>query len=272
MHALSLHHLSVMDVPAAELVEIAAGLSCPHVCLFTFQPGDGVGIPLVRDEDVEPLRRRLRDAGVSVLGTTSFALMPDSDVAAYEAGVERSARLGARHANVRVIDDDEARATDNFCRFAGFCTERGLLPAIEPSGYGHVDAFPQALRMFAAAGSGILTLDPLHIIRTGTRWEAVEALDPALIGYVQICDGPLEAKAEDYFDEAAFARLPPGDGGFPLERLLGVTPPGMPLSIEVPCRRLREQGLAGRDLAAELVRRTRAWLGRQASSRTSSRA
>ena len=249
-----------MDVSAFELVDIAAGLGCAYVCLFTYQPGTGFDIPLVRDEDVAPLRRRLRDAGVTVLGTTSFALAPDTDIAAYEAGVERSARLGAAHANCRITDPDEARATDNFGRFAEFCASRGLLPAIEPSGFGHGDAFPQALRMFAAAGHGILTLDPLHIIRTGTPWEVVEALDAALIGYVQICDGPLEARAEDYAREGGFDRLPPGDGDYPLERLLAVTPPDMPLSLEVPCQRLREQGLAGVELAAEVVRRSRALL------------
>jgi len=128
------------------------------------------GIPLVRDEDVGPLRRRLRDAGVTVLGTTSFALLPDTDIADYEAGVERSAGLGAQHANCRIIDGDEARVIDNFGRFAEFCVARGLVPLIEPSGYGNSDSLPQALRVFKAVGEGGLTLDPLHITRTNTRW------------------------------------------------------------------------------------------------------
>lgn len=259
MHALSLHQLSVMDVSPFELVEIAARLECAHVCLFTYQPGDGIGIPLVRDEDLEPMCRKLRDAGVTTLGTTSFPLAADTDIGAYEAGVERSARLGAQHANCRVIDGDEARATDNFGKFAEYCARRGLLPAIEPSGFGNTEALPQALRMFERAGQGVLTLDPLHITRAGTPWEAVEALDRALIGYVQFCDGPLAGTAEAYPREGGFDRLPLGDGEYPLDRLLAVTPPGMPISLEIPCRRLREQGLAGADLAAELVRRSRAW-------------
>lgn len=263
MPALSLHHLCVTDVSAAELIDIAASLSCAHVCLFTFQPDGGIGVPTVRDEDVAPLRRRMREAGVTALGTTSFALLPDTDIAAYEAGVERSAQLGARHANCRIIDDDEARVIDHFGRFAQFCETRGLVPLIEPSGYGHADALPQALRIFAAVGQGGLTLDPLHIIRTATRWEAVEALDPALIGYVQICDGPAEASAEEYIQEGAYDRLPPGDGDYPLDRLLALTPPGLPLSVEIPCRYLREQGLAGRELATEIIGRTRAWLSAQ---------
>lgn len=267
MHALSLHHLSVMDLSAAELIDTAAALGCPHVCLFTFQPGSAVTMPLVHGGDVAPLRRQLRDAGVSVLGTTSFALEVDTDIAAYEAGVERSAGLGAQHANCRITDPDEARVIDHFGRFAEFCVQRGLVPLIEPSGYGNVDAQPQALRIIAAAGHGGLTLDPLHITRTGTPWESVEALDPALIGYVQLCDGPAEISSpEAYFREGAFDRLPPGEGDYPLDRLLGVTPAGMPLSIEIPCQRLREQGLAGRELATEVVRRTRGWLAAQDSA------
>ncbi len=266
MHALSLHHLCVMELPAVEVIDVAAELGCPHICLFTFQPGAALSMPIVTDAEVAAVRRRLRDAGVSVLGTTSFALEADTVIAGYEAGVERSAQLGAQHANCRIIDGDEARVIDHFGRFAEFCVQRGLIPLIEPSGYGQVDALPQALRIFAAVGHGGLTLDPLHITRTGTRWEDVEALDPALIRYVQICDGPAEAPPEAYFAEGGFDRLPPGEGDYPLDRLLGVTPEGMPLSIEIPCKTLRDRGLAGRDLAAEIIGRTRAWLERQASS------
>jgi sugar phosphate isomerase/epimerase len=264
MHALSLHHLCVMDLSPAELIETAAELGCPHVCLFTFQPGSAVTMPLVRDGDVAAIRRQLCDAGVSVLGTTSFALEADTDIVAYEAGVERSAGLGAQHANCRITDPDEARVIDHFGRFAEYCVKRGLVPLIEPSGYRNTDAQPQALRIIKAVGHGGLTLDPLHITRTGTSWEAVEALDPALIGYVQICDGPAEISSPDaYFREGAFNRLPPGEGDYPLGRLLGVTPKGMPLSVEIPCQMLREEGYAGRELAVEVIKRTRAWLERQ---------
>ena len=266
MHALSLHHLSVMDLSPAELIDTAAGLGCAYVCLFTFQPGSAVSMPLVHDGDVAPLRRQLCDAGVSVLGTTSFALEADTDIASYEAGVERSAGLGAQHANCRITDPDEARVIDHFGRFAEFCVQRGLVPLIEPSGYRNTDAQPQALRIIAKVGHGGLTLDPLHITRTGTSWEEVEALDPALIGYVQICDGPADATAEEYFREGAYRRLPPGEGVYPLDRLLGVTPKGMPLSVEIPCQRLRDEGLAGRELATEIIRRTRAWLEAQDSA------
>jgi sugar phosphate isomerase/epimerase len=265
MRALSLHHLCVMELPAVEVIDVAAELGCPHVCLFTFQPGAALSMPIVTDAEVVAVRRRLRDAGVSVLGTTSFALEPDTVIAGYEAGVERSAQLGAQHANCRIIDGDEARVIDHFGRFAEFCVQRGLIPLIEPSGYGLVDALPQALRIFAAAGHGGLTLDPLHITRTGTRWEDVEALDPALIRYVQICDGPAQAPAEAYFGEGGFDRLPPGEGDYPLDRLLGVTPADMPLSIEIPCKMLRDQGLAGCELATEIINRTRAWLTAQDS-------
>jgi len=266
MHALSLHHLSVMDLSPDELVDVAAELGCAHVCLFSFQPRGAFAMPVVQDGDVAALRRRLDDAGMSVLGTTYFALQADTDIADYQPGLDRSARLGARHANCRVIDRDEARTIDRFGRFAELCVARGLVPLIEPSGHGLRDAQPQALRIIEAVGHGALTLDPLHIARTGTGWEDVEALDPAMVGYVQICDGPAEAGPDDYAREGSQDRLPPGEGDFPLERLVRATPPGMPISVEIPCRFLREQGYAGRALAAELIRRTRAWLELQGSA------
>lgn len=261
MHALSLHHLTLLDATTEELVKIASELGCAHVCLFTTQPADGVGIRMVRDEDVDALRRKMDATNISVCGISSFPMLPNIDWARYEAGLERGARLGARVANIRIVDTDESRATDNFAKFGQLCRRAGIRPCIEFTGFHNINAVPQALRIIEQTGCGALTLDPLHIVRTGTPWETIVRLDPNLIGYVQICDGPLNATAAAaYQQEQAINRLPPGDGKFPLARLLSIVPPELPLSIEVPSRQLQERGLGPRERAREIVTRTRAHL------------
>jgi sugar phosphate isomerase/epimerase len=262
MRALSLHHLAVTDVSPETLVEFAAELECSHICLITHLPGDAApGVPRVRDEDVEPLRRRMTDANIAALGITSFLFAPDTDVASFEPGLARGARLGAVCANSRISDTNEQRIADNFGVFAELCRRYDLKPCIEFTGYQKPDALPQALRIIHQTGHGALTLDPLHIARTGTPWAMLKDIDPTLIGYVQLCDGPLKATEEDYVKREPFLdRLPPGDGEYPLEKLLAATPPHYPISLEVPCIRLREQGLGPRALAREIVQRTRAHL------------
>jgi sugar phosphate isomerase/epimerase len=185
MFALSLHHLIATDVSTETLVDFAAELECSHVCLITHLPGDAAaGVPMVRDHEVAGLRKRLTDAGVAVYGITSFLFSPDMDVAHCEAGLARGAQLGARCANTRIADSDERRVIDNFGAFAELCRRLNLLPCIEFTGFENADALPQALRIIRQAGCGALTLDPLHIVRTGTPWKMIDDLDRGLIGYV----------------------------------------------------------------------------------------
>ena len=56
------------------------------------------------------------------------------------------------------------------------------------------------------------------------------------LGYVQLCDGPLQAPAdrEALIREARTNRLAPGEGQFPLKALLAAMPQDCMASLEVP--------------------------------------
>jgi sugar phosphate isomerase/epimerase len=261
MRALSLHHLVAPDVPAAELVRIAAELGCAHVCLFTQDPQAPMSFPVLAEADLAGLRAVMDSCGVTAYGAASFALRPDGAVADFEAGLGRGARLGAVRANARVLDPDEARAIDTFAAFAELAARFGIEAGIEFMGFGTADALPQALRIVRAAGRGKIAVDALHLVRTGA---SPADLDPALIGYVQLCDGPLQATAADYAREGAFDRLAPGEGAFPLRELLAIVPADQPLSLEVPSERLRLQGLSALDRARRVVAATRRLLAEPA--------
>ena len=261
MRALSLHHMSLLDMPVTELVDTAAELGCAHVCVFTQQPPDGGGgMPAIGDADVKQVKMRMTRAGITAYCMTSFPLLPDTDPTGYRAALERGAQLGATRASLRFCDTDEQRLVDNLSAVDELCRELGILPSVEFTGFANPDALPQVLRVIARAGCGRVTLDPLHIARSGTPWVAIEALDRNLIGCVQICDGPAEGTATDYAHEQAFDRMMPGEGAFPLARLLAASPPELPLSLEIPCTSLRDQGLGPRDRAREIVGKTRAYL------------
>lgn len=257
---LSLHHLILPELGPVEFVPMAARLGCEHVCLFTQMPGDAKGLPVVERSALADVARVMDDTGVSALGVTSFPILPTTDVTAYEVGLDHGARLSASRANARILDDDRARAADRFAAFAELCAAREITACIEFTGFEDPASIERAQGILRHAGSGALTLDALHLVRTGTPWAVLEALPPELIGYVQICDGPLQATLEDYEREGPLDRLPPGDGEFPLDRLMRLLPVDLPLCLEVPSLELRQQGLCAEDIALRIVSRTRSWL------------
>lgn len=256
---LSIHHLIAPDVSAETLVDLAGALSCEHVCLFTQAPADAKTLPVVRDEDMANLTTAMARTGVTAYGVTSFPVAPDTDPLAYRAGLEKGAGLGAVRANVRILDPDPGRAADRFAVIGEMCSDLGMLACIEFTGYDAPDVIPRTLDIIRQAGRGALTLDALHVVRTLTPWTVLEALSPEMIGYIQICDGPLAASRSDYDREGPLDRLPPGDGAFPLARMLSIAPDELPLSLEVPCLSMRRLGLAPTEIVARIVERTRRW-------------
>src|SRR5690606_12659160 len=69
-----------------------------------------------------------------------------------------------------------------------------------------------------------LLIDTMHFFRLGNTVAEFAALDPALVGYVQLADAPWEARFETYMEEAMYERMAPGDGELPLAELLRHTP------------------------------------------------
>ena len=94
-----------------------------------------------------------------------------------------------------------------------------------------------------------LVIDTMHLFRSGGTAADVAALDPALIGYVQLCDVPRKPVFPDYMEEAMYERLAPGDGDAPLGEVLKAIPPGVVISLEIP---ERKKALAGIDTRARL--------------------
>ena len=88
------------------------------------------------------------------------------------------------------------------------------------------------------------------------------ALDPALIGYVQLCDVPLVSKYTDYSYEARFDRLPPGQGELPLLELLAAVPTDVIVGLEIPMLREAEAGIGPKERLSGGIQATRDLLAR----------
>ncbi len=260
MRPLSLHHLSMTEVDPVELVAIAHETGYQHVCLFTEVPAAyGGQFPLARGvQTITAIRRRAAETGLSVCNIDFFPLTPEVRVADYRQGLEAGAELDARSATAVVNDTDDGRATANFAALCTLAKEFALQIGLEFMPLSAVKTVARAERIVRAAAqpNGTIAIDPLHLVRSGGAPADVQRLDPALVGYAQICDGRVGV-TEDYLAEAIGDREIPGDGEFPLQAYVEALPPGKALSAEVPLNRLRDEGLSPRERARRILTGTR---------------
>jgi sugar phosphate isomerase/epimerase len=162
---------------------------------------------------------------------------------------------------VRIFDPDEARAIESFRRLGELAASYGLTPSIEYAAYKTPEALFDTLRIIERAGFGALSIDPLHLVRSEASFDVIRGLDPNLVGYAQLCDGPASATEAEYQREMAEDRLAPGEGAFPLAEIVDLVPPGRPLSLEVLTQRERLAGVPAEARARCAVEAARKLLG-----------
>ena len=127
----------------------------------------------------------------------------------------------------------------------------------------HVRTLPDAIGLIERAGAtdAALTIDAVHLARSGGTPADVRVLDPALISYVQLCDGPAVIPADRYQWESGVERMLPGDGELPLADLVEAVGSHVLLGVEAPSQRRREAGITNEEYAAQVMRSLLAVLG-----------
>jgi len=239
-----LEFICALGAEPVGFVEVAAQFGCRHIGL-ALQP-----IVTVEGIDAEwnlrdpGLRRAFREAlarnGVAVSIAEGFVAMPGDGFAPnWQDDLAILAELGAPCANFVSVEPDRARAFDQCAEFAQAAARSGMRSTIEfVPGLPIIHDLSSALTAVDHVGRSDfgLLLDAMHIFRSGATVADVAALDPARIGYVQICDVPAEPTGTNYAEEARFDRLPPGEGDLPLRELIGVLPADCVLGLELPMR------------------------------------
>lgn len=240
---LGIEMLSVAGMDPVSQVRLAAELGCGHVSLApgqvpaAFNP---LGYPAWSLRGDPALRRTLADAlretGVSISLAEGFAVRPGQAMADKAADMDLMAALGARGLGAVCMDPDPVRAADEFALLAQMAAERGLLATIEFAPGQAIGSLDEALALVRAVDAPHfrLLIDAMHLFRSGGTVAQVAALDPALIGYAQLCDVPLAPAAPDYMTEAMTMRRAPGAGELPLAALVAALPPDIPLGLELP--------------------------------------
>lgn len=266
MNRLGIELLSVLGMPPVDHVQLAADLGCAHISTGLMRLPDafnpyGYGAWSLRDDAT--LRREtisaLRDTGVTVSLGEGFAVRPGQAMADKAGDFDLMAELGARGIGGVVMEPDLARAYDEFALLVEMATSRGMLATIEFAPPHPVGKLADALMLVEHIDHPDfrVMIDAMHFFRSGGTVEMLKALDPARIGYTQICDVPLTSE-RDYMDEAMTGRMTPGQGELPLAEFVAALPKDVPMGLELPRFAEAKAGVAPIDVlrpAVEAARR-----------------
>ena len=244
---LALCHFTAVEVEPPAFVDLAARAGFAAVSLMIqFPRAYRPGFPMTGDTRMRrKTRQRLDATGVTLFDAATCRLEPDTGLEDFRAMVETAAYLGARRVDVNGNDPDASRLTDQFAALCALCAEHGLGVGIEFMMSTQVRTLADALALIERSGAGnaAVTVDALHLARSGGSPQDVAALDAAQIAYVQLCDGPAQPPGPGYAREAAAERLLPGDGDLPVQALVDAVGPDVMLGVEAPSRRRAEQGI-----------------------------
>jgi sugar phosphate isomerase/epimerase len=270
VNPIGIEFISVLGQPPVDYVHTAAELGVSHIGMapapIVTVEGLYSGWSLAQDAQ---LRRdvvaALRERGLSVSLGEGFLIWPDRDIRGSEAEVDAMAEIGAPVLNAVSIDPDPNRAGDQLGVFAEMAAARGLRSTIEFVPGTPIGDLATARAAVAHVGRPdfALLIDAMHWFRTGSTAADLAALDPALIGYVQICDVPL-VSVQPYGDEARFDRRAPGDGELPLKDMIAALPIDMLLGLEVPMRAKAEAGIGPVERLRPALEATRTLAGKVA--------
>jgi sugar phosphate isomerase/epimerase len=235
----ALEHLTLLGVPPPDLVTVAASAGFSAVGLRISPATDDErpwpvwpGSPMLAETVL-----RCADTGIRVLDVEAVRLGPmPSD---HGPALEAAAALGARYVNAIADDPDLGRLSDSFAALTSAAAAYGIRAVVEFMAYRSVRTLAEAVAIAGRSGGGGVLVDALHVQRCGVPLAELRAVDPALIGYVQLCDAPLAAPSggttsADAMREARAGRLLPGDGELPLGELLAALPDGIPVAVEAP--------------------------------------
>jgi sugar phosphate isomerase/epimerase len=260
MARLGIENISVFGLPPVEFVNLAADLGCQ--CISTGLTSFDFGVcdyPQFSLRDDLALRREMkaamRDRGIAISLGEGLTIRPGVGARDHEADLDLFCELGVEVINTVSMDPDLGRTFDEFAVMAEMVASRGKHTTTELAPSLTVGDLPTALAAVRHVGRPEfnLLIDTMHVIRSGSTIADVAALDPALIGYVQLCDAPLTPRFESYFEESMFERMVPGEGGLGLRELLAVLPGDRVYSLELPLRSEAKAGLGPHERLGKCV-------------------
>jgi len=261
MAKLSLDSLTLTDTPPQQAIRAAAEAGF-DACSLWIIPPPLFPSPLLTPGDVRECEAILADTGIEVISLEVFDLHSMAGVEACKPQLEMGARLGGKAAlAINYSNGDRVEAAEILALFAEAAASFGLATNLEPVAGGKSQSLAEAHQLIRASGADVgICLDAHHLIRSGDAVANIAAIEPGVIRYVQLCDGPIPQPPEVALTEAVCERLYPGEGDFPLLDFLRAAPSGVPIGIECPSLRRAGAGMSAVDQAREAIASMRSLL------------
>lgn len=264
---LGIEYLSTFGMDPVEYIHLAADLGFEFASLNLSGSANRLPPypehPWRHDRAVQTaMKQAIADRDIAIGLVEGFGILPDTSVADHAAALDLVAEMGARSICAVSMDRDLARTHAEFAELTDMAAQRGLITTTEVCA-GVMRNLERSLAAHAAVGnpSFRLLIDTMHFFRFGSSVEDMAALDPGVIGHVQLCDVPMPAVIDDYMQEALYERRAPGDGDLPLADFLNRLPAAIPVGLEVPIRSEFEAGISAHDRFARILAATRAMQG-----------
>ena len=231
---------------------------------------DAVGLWVEPDQWSAAVLRDVRNAlagsGLELLDVEVIWLKPDSDLDQHRRCIDIGAQLGAKNVLCVSSDPDLAATASSLARLCTHAEGSGMRVALEFGVFTEIKTIHMARSVLeqVAHPLGALLIDPIHLDRSGGTAADIAAVPPHWLPYAQFCDAPAERPDLQNFDavihDALDLRRQAGDGALPLRAIVDALPAGIPLSIELRSKALRDQYPHPGERASITALATRAWL------------
>ncbi len=211
-------------------------------------------------------RAALADTGLELLDVEVIWIKPGEDLKLHKRTIDIGAALGAKNV-LCVSSDPDMGATA--ARLAELCTHAegsGMRVALEFGIFTEVKNLAMAMAVLDAVAHPLraLLIDPIHVDRSLSPIADIAKVPPELLPYAQFCDAPATRPDPADFGaiitDAIDLREQCGEGGLPLDALYKALPPGIPLSIELRSKALRDAYPDAGERAKAVAAATRRWL------------
>jgi sugar phosphate isomerase/epimerase len=240
----SLAHLTVLGLSPPEMVEVAARAGYSFVGL-RLNAVTAAEPKYALHEDprlLQATKRALAVSDVRVLDVELIRLTPMFDARDYDALLDVSAELGARHLIAQGADANLARVIEHFGQLCEAAAQRSLTADIEFVTWTETPSLSRASQIVAGVqrdNAGLL-VDTLHFSRSNCDLQELANLPRSWFNYAQACDAPAEppASVDELIHAARNERLFLGSGGLDVHGILSTLPPGIPYSLEIPNKNL----------------------------------
>lgn len=211
-------------------------------------------------------RAALADTGLPLLDVEVIWIKPDSDMGQHKACIDIGAELGARHVLCVSSHPDPGATAAALAELCVHAEGSGMRVALEFGIFTEVKNLDMALAILDDVGHPLraLLIDPIHVDRSLSSIDAIAKVPRELLPYAQFCDAPAKrpdpADFEAVIIDAIDLREQCGEGALPLDALYRALPPGIPLSIELRSKALRDRCPHPDDRAKAVADATRRWL------------